>query len=169
MTADPQLQKLLQDALDEVPLHRHFNLRLMTVAEDVRIEMALSPDVAGLVGALHGGATGVLIDVASSVAAAHGGPGFDPLNDQLVTLDTFTRFYGQPRTPRVVATASVRQSVGDVVRVECRVHDENTWLIAAAHVNALILRDRLSGDHQVASESIRAAKNAFGLEDQLEP
>ena len=137
---DPEIAAAMREAFLDVPLHRFVGLEVPDIGAPgtATMRVPLSPNVLGRTGNLHGGAIGLLCDLACAAAASTAST-YDPITTALVTADLHVRYLGLPKGDWVEAQASVVKAGRTLVVVQAEVIDAEGRVIAVADFSAMLV------------------------------
>ncbi len=137
---DPELAAAMREAFLDVPLHRFVGLEVPDVGSPgtATMRVPIGEHVLGRTGHLHGGAIGLLCDLACAAAASTAST-YDPMTTALVTADLHVRYLGPPKGAFVEARAEVTKAGRTLIVVQAEVRDEEDRLIAVADFSAMLV------------------------------
>jgi uncharacterized protein (TIGR00369 family) len=132
------LQLATEIARRTTPLHKMMNLTLAQHdPNSTVVTMELSKEVQGSAeGTVHGGMLATLADVTSAWALSGS---YQSAEGIPVTTDMHIRYYRQPRSGSLAATATVVYSGRRIVSVECSIADGEQRVLARSTATYMIV------------------------------
>ncbi len=137
---DPAVLAEMRRAFEEAPLHKLLGLQMDSDLPPGRctVTIPLGPGAMSSTGNLHGGAIGVICDVACASAAARAST-YVPTEVALVTADLHVRYLARPRGDTVRAEAQVVKAGRTLIVVQAEVKDGEDNVIAVADFSAMLV------------------------------
>lgn len=120
------------------PIHGRMGLEIVRVDVDATVvTMELSDEVRGAVaGSIHGGILGTFADATSAIALSGT---YDMANDVPVTTDMHIRYYRQPRSGPLTATATVVHRGRRLLSTECCIVDTEERVLARSTATYMLV------------------------------
>jgi uncharacterized protein (TIGR00369 family) len=137
------VREVVREAFEDVPLHRHVGLRLISAGDEgpAVMEIPLTENALGRTGQLHGAAVALLCDV-TCAAAASSASTYDFTTHALVTADLHVRYLGPARGDTVRCEAAVVKAGRTLIVVQGQVTDSDGGVVAVADFAAMLVERR---------------------------
>ena len=120
------------------PIHGRMGLEILRMDGDATVvTMELSDEVRGAAaGSIHGGSLGTFADAASAIALSGT---YDTAGHMPVTTDMHIRYYRQPRSGPLTATATVVHRGRRLLSTECCIVDAEERVLARSTATYMLV------------------------------
>jgi uncharacterized protein (TIGR00369 family) len=124
------------------PLHRFLGLEIEQFGDPSVVRMELTDDIRGPApGTIHGGILATLADVTAAFTLSGG---FDITRERPVTTDMHVRYFRQPKSGPITATARLIHGGRRILSAECLIVDgENRELVRATATYMIVAMEGL--------------------------